>query len=135
MVAVGVGVDVGVLVTVGVSVGCAIAVAVISAKTVARISGAGVAVWVTVGEGVIVGSDVGVTVGETARSETSFDSSSEEDLGGPQLRHKAITRANATGFHNLVVFTQPLFGYPQRAGLRRLCCNIAHYCGLSNRTF
>ena len=98
----------GVLVTVGVSVDRAIAVAVISANTVARTSGAGVAVWVAVGEGVSVGSDVGVTVGETARSETSFDSSSEEVLGGPQLRHRAITRASATGFHNLIVFTQPL---------------------------
>lgn len=74
----------------------------------------------TVGVGVSVGSGVGVTVGETARSETSFGSGSEEDLGGPQLRHKAIARASATGFHNLVVFTQPLFGYLQcRSGSNR----------------
>ena len=62
----------------------------------------------TVGVGVSVGSGVGVTVSETARSETSFGSGSEEDLGGPQLRHMAMARA--TSIHSLVVFTEPLLG-------------------------
>ena len=96
------------LVAVGVSVRRAIAVAVISAITVARMSGVGLGVGVTVGVGVKVGSGVGVHVGETARSETSSGSGVGEASGGSQLRHRASARASARGFHSLVVFTQSL---------------------------
>ena len=102
------------LVAVGVSVGRAIAVAVISAITVARMSGVRVGVWVTVGVGVGVGVSVGsgvdVAVGETAMSETSSGSGDGEGVGGSQLRQRASARARATGFHSLVVFTRRLFG-------------------------
>ena len=65
-------------------------VAVISATTVARTSGA--------------------CVGLASAWTTAAGSGSPEVLGSPQLRHKAIANASATGFHNLVVFTQPLLG-------------------------
>lgn len=136
----GVAVGVAVAVGVGASVGLAIAVAVISATTVARTSGGGVevAVGVAVAVGVRVGVGVGVSEGRAiaiavisattvertsgavvglARTwTTGAGSGSTEGWGSPQLRHRASARARATGFHNLVVFTRPLFGYLQRQG-------------------
>ena len=119
------------LVAVGVSVGRAIAVAVISATTVARMSGVRVGVWVTVGVGVGVGVSVGsgvdVAVGETAMSETSSGSGDGEGVGGSQLRQRASARARATGFHNLVVFTQVLLGaYTIRANIAQPRSSVAH---------
>ena len=88
-------------------------------------------VWVTVGVGVgvgvSVGSGVGVAVGETAMSETSSGSGDGEGVGGSQLRQRASARARATGFHNLVVFTQVLLGaYTIRANIAQPRSSVAH---------
>ena len=107
-------VGIGVCVGVGVSVGRTIAVAVISATTVARTSGVGVSVGLAIAVAVISATTVartsGACVGLASAWTTAAGSGSPEDLGSPQLRHKAIANASATGFHNLVVFTQPLLG-------------------------